>query len=88
MPTGVLLLVMMVKVDVPPALNDGGVKFTAVFVGTPEMLKVTDPVKLVLVTTVTVNATLLLAATLCEEGVAESRNGSGTEAGVPKRLNC
>ena len=88
MPTGVLLLVKMVKVEFPLALKDGGANAALVFVGRPETLKVTDPVKVLFVTIVTVNTALLLAVTLWEGGVAPMRNGSGWEAGVLKRLNC
>ena len=70
MPPGVVLEVVMLRVEVPETLKEAGLNVAAAPAGRPVTLNTTVPPKPLLVVTPTVKLVPTLAVTLCDGGVA------------------
>jgi len=76
-PVEVDVVVLIVKVDVPPPTTDVGLKLAVAPDGSPRAENETVPVKPLSAVTVTVYVVLFGRVTVCEEGVAEMENPGG-----------
>ena len=71
LPGGVFVVVLTLRVELPLPLNEGGLNAAVASDGRPARPKATVPVKLLLVTTVSVKFVLPPGATVCVGGVAD-----------------
>jgi hypothetical protein len=72
LPAGVLLVVVTVSVDDPVPLTVDGENDAVAPLGTPLLLRLTDPLNPLMAPTFTVYVVLLPAFTVCVLGVAET----------------
>jgi|SRR5215469_5800120 hypothetical protein len=72
LPAGVLLAVVIVSVELLPALTDVGLNVPLAPVGKPVTLKPTEPVKPLTAVVFTVYVVVPATVTVCELGLADS----------------
>jgi len=86
LPAGVLLAVVIVSVELLPALTDVGLNVPLAPVGKPVTLKPTEPVKPLTAVVFTVYVVVPATVTVCELGLADSVKSGPAERTVNVKL--